>query len=91
MFRNAKILLIALICSIFTTVAFVANAGIPLDGAYKGIAFSAISAGAFEAALLGCELGAASFVIDRTTRNNERTITTVRLIFAPGYRIDTEI
>ena len=55
------------------------------------IAFSAISAGAFEAALLGCELGAASFVIDRTTRNNERTITTVRLIFAPGYRIDTEI
>ena len=40
MFRNAKILLIALICSIFTTVAFVANAGIPLDGAYKGIAFS---------------------------------------------------
>tara|TARA_R110000868_G_scaffold56298_1_gene174308 strand:- start:183 stop:536 length:354 start_codon:yes stop_codon:yes gene_type:complete len=55
------------------------------------IAFSAISAGAFEAGLLGCELGAALFVIDRTTRNNERTITTVRLIFAPGYRIDTVI
>lgn len=40
MVRNAKILLIALTCSIFTTVAFVANAGMPLDGAYTGIAFS---------------------------------------------------
>lgn len=53
------------------------------------IMFSAMSAGKTEAGLLSCKEGEALFVIDRTTRNKQEAITSVRLIFAPGYQIET--
>ncbi|KCZ62244.1 UTRA domain-containing protein [Hyphomonas atlantica] len=55
------------------------------------IAFSSLNADTQTARLLDCPSGAALFVIERTTRNNRRSITTVRLIFAPGYQIETSI
>ncbi|KCZ90269.1 GntR family transcriptional regulator [Hyphomonas jannaschiana] len=55
------------------------------------IVFSAISAGKTEAELLSCKEGDALFVIDRTTRDKQETITSVRLTFFPGYRIETTI
>lgn len=55
------------------------------------IAFSATAATISEARLLGCEAGDPLFVIDRSTHDNERTVTSVRLFFAPNYRIDTDL
>lgn len=55
------------------------------------IAFSAVSAGAYEAEVLSCKTGEGLFVIDRSTWKNEGSITSVRLVFAPGYRIHTEL
>ncbi|MEM5502701.1 GntR family transcriptional regulator [Ahrensia kielensis] len=55
------------------------------------IAFSALCAGAFEAEMLSCKTGEGLFVIDRSTWKAEGAITSVRLVFAPGYRIHTEI
>ncbi len=55
------------------------------------IGFSAASASADEARLLGCDAGAALFVIDRTTWNRDLAITSARLAFAPGYRMQTVI
>lgn len=55
------------------------------------IAFSAITASIAESKFLSCAPGQALFAIDRTTRNKERVITSVRLTFAPGYRINTVI
>jgi GntR family histidine utilization transcriptional repressor len=55
------------------------------------IVFSAISAEKAEAGLLSCQEGEALFVIDRTTRDKQEAITSVRLIFLPGYLIETTI
>ncbi len=55
------------------------------------IAFGAVSANPRDAAILKCRQGEALFVIDRTTRSRGRMITTVRLVFSPGYRMRTEL
>lgn len=55
------------------------------------ITFSAISAGKFEADLLACNIGEGLFVIDRSTSRGGEAITSVRLVFAPGYRMHTDI
>ena len=55
------------------------------------IAFTAAAAGRTEARDLGCAPGAPVFVIDRTTWDHGRAITTVRLSYAPGYQIHTRI
>jgi GntR family histidine utilization transcriptional repressor len=60
---------------------------VPFEGG--DLAFSAMAAGAGEAAALGCAAGTALFVIDRTTRSGGRAITSVRLVFHPGYRMHT--
>jgi GntR family histidine utilization transcriptional repressor len=55
------------------------------------IGFTAAAAGKPEARDLGCAAGAPIFVIERTTWDQGRAITTVRLSYAPGYRIHTTI
>jgi GntR family histidine utilization transcriptional repressor len=55
------------------------------------IRFSALAATAPQAKRLGADPGAPVFVIDRTTWDHHKTITSVRLIFAPGYSIHTTI
>lgn len=55
------------------------------------ITFSAVSAGSEDAELLRCERGAGLFAIDRSTWKAERAITSVRLLFAPGYKMHTDI
>ncbi|MBK8456614.1 MAG: UTRA domain-containing protein [Phyllobacteriaceae bacterium] len=55
------------------------------------IAFTAANAGAEEAGLLGVAPGAALFVTERTTWRQDQAITAVRLAFAPGYRIHTNL
>ncbi len=55
------------------------------------IAFSAHAASAAEAQHLGIPIGAALFVVDRTTWNGAAPITAVRLAYAPGYRMQTAI
>ncbi len=51
--------------------------------------FSGIAATEQEAAVLGCKLGEGLLVLDRTTRQADRMITSVRLLFHPGYRMHT--
>lgn len=53
--------------------------------------FSAISASLDEAAMLSCRAGAGLFVLDRTTRHAGQVITSVRLVFHPGYQMHTRI
>jgi len=55
------------------------------------IAFSAEAASDRDADLLDTATGAPLFVIWRTTWDHDRAITTVRLAYAPGYRIRTRI
>jgi len=55
------------------------------------IRFSAGAVPARHAKRLGANPGAPVFTIDRTTWDHDQTITTVRLIFAPGYSIHTTI
>lgn len=55
------------------------------------IAFSATTAGPREAETLSCREGEGLFVIDRSTWTKHATITLVRLIFAPGYQMHTEL
>ncbi|MGP1357068.1 GntR family transcriptional regulator [Roseicyclus sp.] len=62
---------------------------VPFEGG--DFAFSAITATASEAAALGCAPGVGLFVLDRTTWSGGRTITSVRLVFHPGYRMHTRI
>ena len=62
---------------------------IPFEGG--DITFSAIIAGQKEAEILACKEGEGLFVIDRSTWSKSLTITSVRLTFAPGYRMHTEI
>jgi GntR family transcriptional regulator, histidine utilization repressor len=51
------------------------------------IGFSATNASAAEASLLACKTGAALFTIDRITWAGAVPITSVRLIYAPGYQM----
>jgi GntR family histidine utilization transcriptional repressor len=51
------------------------------------IAFSADLATPDEAAALGCAAASALFVTDRMTWDHARSVTKVRLIFAPGYQM----
>ena len=55
------------------------------------ITFSALSATKFEADILACQEGEGLFVIDRSTWRGDEAITSVRLTFAPGYRMHTDI
>jgi GntR family transcriptional regulator, histidine utilization repressor len=55
------------------------------------IAFSAIEADAATAEILDVERGAALFMIERCTWDTGKSITSVRLIYAPGYRMHTMI
>lgn len=55
------------------------------------ICFSAEAAGAEEARLLGCAVGAALFAVERVTRTEAAPVTWVRLLHAPGYRLRTVI
>uniref|UniRef100_UPI003B51D3AC GntR family transcriptional regulator n=1 Tax=Roseovarius indicus TaxID=540747 RepID=UPI003B51D3AC len=55
------------------------------------IGFFASNASDEVAGVLGCEPGAAIFVIDRVTWDNDRSITGVRQYFRPGYRMETSI
>ena len=55
------------------------------------ISFSAANATKQEAELLQTSEGEAIFVIDRTTWNGDIPVTIVRLAYAPGYRMHTEI
>jgi GntR family histidine utilization transcriptional repressor len=64
-------------------------ANIPFEGG--DIAFSAATADAGEARLLGCAAGDALFVTERTTWRAGRALTAVRLVFAPGYRVQTRL
>jgi len=60
---------------------------VPFEGG--DITFSAHEATADEAEMLGCRAGAALFVTERTTWLGERTLTSVQLLFGPGYRLHT--
>jgi len=62
---------------------------IPLSSG--SIAFSAISANALEAEHLDCKPGEGLFAIDRSTWRGGEAITSVRLAYAPGYQMHTEI
>ncbi|KZY39147.1 GntR family transcriptional regulator [Roseovarius sp. HI0049] len=55
------------------------------------IAFFAENASEEVSGILGCPPGAAIFVIDRVTWDNDRSITSVRQYFRPGYRMQTSI
>lgn len=55
------------------------------------IAFSAQGAAAREAAVLGVAEGAAVFVTDRATWVEDQVITVVRLVHAPGYRLQAGV
>lgn len=55
------------------------------------IAFSAENANPAEAAILGLPTGAALFITERTTWTPNAPITSVRLAYAPGYRLHTMV
>ena len=55
------------------------------------ITFSAISASKFEADIMDCKTGEGLFVIDRSTWRGGEAITSVRLTYAPGYQMHTDI
>jgi len=69
------------------------NEWLVLNAPFTGgdISFSAAAADAAEAACLDVAPGAALFVVDRTTWNGEIPITSVRLAYAPGYSVTTQI
>lgn len=55
------------------------------------IVFSAANATKAEADILACQEGDAIFVTDRTTWHQDRSITSVRLAYAPGFQRQTQI
>lgn len=55
------------------------------------ISFLAEAANGEDANLLGCMTGDPVFVTERTTRQGGRPLTTVRLVFAPGHKVKTQI
>ena len=62
---------------------------IPFEGG--DFTFSAITATEREAEVLSCAKDIGLFVLDRITRTEGNVITSVRLVFHPGYRMHTEI
>lgn len=55
------------------------------------IAFSAANASKAEAVILECSEGDAIFITDRTTWHKTQSVTSVRLAYAPGFHMQTEI
>lgn len=55
------------------------------------IHFSAANANAKDAELLKCNIGDALFIIDRTTWHGEQSVTSVRLAYAPGFHMKSQI
>lgn len=55
------------------------------------LAFFAANATRREAELLATSEGAAVFIAERTTWNGRHPITSVRMVYAPGYRMQTAI
>ncbi len=51
---------------------------------------SAVTASKREASVLACAAGEGLLVLDRTTRHGGQMITSVRLMFSPGYRMHTQ-
>lgn len=70
-----------------------ANEWLVRNLAYSGgsIGFLALAADRDLAKRLGCAEGTALFGIERTTRNPSAPITFVRLIYAPGYRMEATL
>ncbi|MFP1633733.1 GntR family transcriptional regulator [Zhengella sp. ZM62] len=64
-------------------------ANIPFEGG--DITFSAKTSGPEDARVLDCGEGEGLFIIDRSTWTGGQIITSVRLTFAPGYRMHTEL
>jgi GntR family histidine utilization transcriptional repressor len=62
---------------------------VPFEGG--DFTFSAMTSTPKEASVLSCPEKVGLFVLDRTTWNSTQTITSVRLIFHPGYRMHTEL
>lgn len=62
---------------------------VPFEGG--DFTFSAITAGPEEARVLGCQPQTGLFTLDRTTWTAGQVITSVRLIFHPGYRMHTSL
>ena len=58
---------------------------------YGDIAFSAANASEVEAEVLGVPPGTALFITERTTWSGDTPITSVRLAYAPGYRLHTQL
>jgi len=55
------------------------------------IAFSAVQAGQRQADILAVALQSALFAIDRTTWDTSTSVTKVQLLFAPGYKLRTQL
>ncbi|MGB0799568.1 MAG: UTRA domain-containing protein [Planktomarina sp.] len=55
------------------------------------IAFSAVQADGRVADILGVPLQSALFAIDRITWDNSTSVTKVQLLFAPGYKLRTQL
>ena len=62
---------------------------VPFEGG--DFTFSAMTSTPAEASVLACAVGEGLFVLDRTTWSAGGAITSVRLIFHPGYRMQTEM
>ncbi|WP_375691165.1 GntR family transcriptional regulator [Pseudooceanicola sp. LIPI14-2-Ac024] len=62
---------------------------VPFDGG--DFTFSALTATRTEAEALACPEGTGLFVLDRTTWTAGHVITSVRMVFHPGYRIHTRL
>ena len=62
---------------------------VPFEGG--DFTFSAITSTVAEAGVLSCREGQGLFCIDRTTRTSGVVITSVRLVFHPGYRMHTVV
>lgn len=58
---------------------------------HGNITFNAVSADSGMADLLGVEAGEALFCLDRTTWDGDQSITTVKMVFHPGYALHTKI
>jgi GntR family histidine utilization transcriptional repressor len=62
---------------------------VPFEGG--DFTFSAMTSTPAEASALSCAEGEGLFVLDRTTWSSGTVITSVRLVFHPGYRMHTEV
>lgn len=62
---------------------------VPFEGG--DFTFCAITSTGVEAEALSCPVGVGLFLLDRTTWSGRGVITTVRLVFHPGYRMHTTI